>query len=42
MVNNKNKNLDKFEIYFKKLRENFYKADKDKLVRNLKDITKYC
>ena len=42
MVNNKNNNLDKFEIYFEKLKVNFYKVDKEKLLRNLKDITKYC
>ena len=42
MVNDKNKNLDKFQIYFEKLKENFYKGDKNKLVRNLKDIAKYC
>ena len=42
MVNYKNKNLDKFQIYFEKLKKNFYKGDKNKLVRNLKDIAKYC
>ena len=41
MVNYKNKNLDKFQIYFEKLKKNFYKGDKNKLVRNLKDIAKY-
>ena len=42
MVSNKNKNLNKFQYYFEKLKENFYKGDKNKLVRNLRDISKYC
>ncbi len=42
MVNNKNKNIDKFQIYFEKLKENFSKGDNSKLVKNLKDIAKFC
>ncbi len=42
MVSNKNKNLNKFQYYFEKLKENFYKGDKNKLVKNLRDIAKYC
>ena len=42
MVNNKNKNIHKFQFYFEKLKENFFKGDKKKLIRNLKDIAKFC
>ena len=41
MVNNKKQNLDKFQIYFEKLKVNFSKGDKNKLIENLKDISKY-
>ena len=42
MVNNKNKNISKFQIHFEKLKVNFFKGDKNKLVKNLKDIAKFC
>ena len=42
MVNNKNKDINKFQIYFEKLKENFSKGNKNKLVKNLKDIAKFC
>ena len=42
MVNNKNKNIDKFKFYFEKLKQNFFKGDKNKLIKNLKDIAKFC
>ena len=42
MVNNKNKNISKFQIYFEKLKVNFLKGDNNKLVKNLKDIAKFC
>ena len=41
VVNNKKQNLDKFQIYFEKLKVNFLKGDKNKLIENLKDISKY-
>jgi FlaA1/EpsC-like NDP-sugar epimerase len=42
MVNNKNKNISKFQIYFEKLKVNFLKGDNNKIVKNLKDIAKFC
>ncbi len=41
VVNNKKQNLDKFQIYFEKLKVNFLKGDKNKLIENLKDISKH-
>ena len=42
MVQNKNKNIDKFIFYFKKLENNFFKLKKKKLLKDLKDIVKFC
>ena len=42
MVKNKNKNINKFQIYFDKLKVNFLKGDKDNLIKNLKHIANFC
>ncbi len=42
MVKNKNKNISKFQFYFEKLKVNFSKGDKNKLIKNLRDISKFC
>ena len=42
MVKNKNKNINKFQIYFEKLKVNLFKGNKYKLIKNLKDIAKFC
>ena len=42
MVKNKNKNINKFQIYFDKLKTSFLKGDKDNLIKNLKHIANFC
>ncbi len=42
MVYNKKQNNDKFKIYFEKLKINFYKTNKDRLIKDLKNIAKFC
>ena len=42
MVKNKNKDINKFQIYFEKLKVNLFKGNKYKLIKNLKDIAKFC
>ena len=42
MVQNKNKNIYKFEFYFEKLKNNFFSAKKNKLIIELKNIVKFC
>ena len=42
MVYNKNKKTNKFEFYFKNLKNNFFKAEKNKLIKELKNIVKFC
>ena len=41
MVYNKNQKNNKFKFYFKKLKDNYYKAQKNKLLKELKNITKF-
>ena len=41
-VRNKNKDNNKFEFYFKKLKICFLKAQKKELIKELKNITKAC
>ena len=42
MVQNKNKNINRFEFYFEKLKNNFFTAKKNKLIIDLKNIVKFC
>ena len=42
MVYNKKQNNEKFQIYFKKLKINFLKSKKDRLIKDLKNIVKFC
>ena len=41
MVYSKHQKNNKFELYFKKLKDNYYKAQKNKLIKELKNITKF-
>ena len=41
MVKNKNKNINKFQVYFDKLKASFLKGDKNKLIKNLKYIANF-
>lgn len=42
MVYNKKENNDKFQTFFKDLKANFFQFKKDKLIKNLKNIAKFC
>ena len=42
MVFNKSKKNYKFELYFEKLKASFFQSKKDKLIKILKDIVKFC
>ena len=42
IVSNKKKKDDKFKIYFEKLKKNFFLSKKDKLKKELKNISKFC
>ena len=42
IVQNKNKNIYRFEFYFEKLKNNFFSAKKNKLIIDLKNIVKFC
>ncbi len=39
MVRNKNKSINKFKLYFNRLRMNYFKAQKNKLIKDLKNIS---
>ena len=41
MVYNKHQKNNKFKFYFEKLKNNYYKAQKNKLIKELKNITKF-
>ena len=41
MVYNKYQKNNKFKFYFEKLKNNYYKAQKNKLIKELKNITKF-
>ena len=41
MVYNKHQKNDKFKFYFEKLKDNYYKAQKNKLIKELKNITRF-
>ena len=41
IVYSKYKKSDKFKLYFEKLKDNYYKAQKNKLIKELKNITKF-
>ena len=41
MVYNKYQKINKFKFYFEKLKDNYYKAQKNKLIKELKNITKF-
>tara|TARA_B100001250_G_scaffold362633_1_gene341450 strand:+ start:496 stop:2748 length:2253 start_codon:yes stop_codon:yes gene_type:complete len=42
MVFNKSKKNNQFELYFEKLKASFFQSKKDKLIKILKDIVKFC
>lgn len=42
MVYNKKQKNDKFEIYFDRLKINFIQSNKNKLIKELKNIAKFC
>ena len=42
IVYNKNKKIEKFGYFFQKLKKYFFNLDKDKLIKELKNITKFC
>ena len=41
MVRNKNKSINKFKLYFNRLRMNYFKAQKNKLIKDLKNISNF-
>ena len=41
MVRNKNKSIKEFKLYFDRLRMNYFKAQKNKLIRDLKNIANF-
>ena len=41
-VHNRNKNTNRFQFHFEKLKNNFFKAQRNKLIKDLKNITKFC
>ena len=41
MVYSKHQKNNKFKLYFEKLKNNYYKARKNKLIEELKNITKF-
>ena len=42
MVYNKKQNNDKFQNFFENLKANFFQFKKDKLIKDLKNIAKFC
>ncbi len=42
IVYNKNKKIEKFGYFFQKLKNYFFYLDKNKLIKELKNITKFC
>ena len=42
MAYNKKQNNDKFQIFFENLKANFFQFKKDKLIKDLKNISKFC
>jgi FlaA1/EpsC-like NDP-sugar epimerase len=42
MAYNKKQNNDKFQIFFENLKANFFQFKKDKLIKDLKNIAKFC
>ena len=41
MVYSKHQKNNKFKLYFEKLKDNYYKTQKNKLIKELKNITKF-
>ena len=41
-VHNRNKNTNRFQFHFEKLKNNFFKAQRNKLIKDLKNIAKFC
>ena len=41
-VHNRNKNTNRFQFHFEKLKINFFKAQRNKLIKDLKNIAKFC
>ena len=41
-VHNRNKNIKRFQFHFEKLKNNFFKAQKNKLIKDLKNLAKFC
>ena len=42
IVSNKSQNISKFEIYFENLKKNFFLFKKEQLIKELKNISKFC
>ncbi len=42
IVSNKTQNISKFEIYFESLKKNFFLFKKEQLIKELKNISKFC
>ena len=42
IVLNRNKNTNRFQFHFEKLKNNFLKARRNKLIKDLKNIVKFC
>ena len=42
IVSNKTQNISKFEIYFENLKKNFFLFKKKQLIKELKNISKFC
>ena len=42
IVSNKTQNISKFEIYFENLKKNFFLFKKEQLIKELKNISKFC